>query len=156
MFVWIHIIVCPSLLWNMLGFFRQKQRSEKWGRLYYVDSVDKVDNALYQLHTENICVDKRWQRLTLSAFSENTVAMRWHLYYISSLLLKRYIIVYQRLYRWYYSVSTCQQMATPKCVYPVCNAIFFHRPILRKYRGCRPISPFVLMPTFWLYITLQH
>lgn len=40
-------------------FFRQKQRSEKWGRLYCVDSVDKVDNALYQLHTENICVDKR-------------------------------------------------------------------------------------------------
>ena len=40
-------------------FFRQKQRSEKWGRLYYVDSVDNVDNALYQLHTENICVDKR-------------------------------------------------------------------------------------------------
>ena len=40
-------------------FFRQKQRSEKWGRLYCVDSVDKGDNALYQLHTENICVDKR-------------------------------------------------------------------------------------------------
>lgn len=39
--------------------FLQKQRSEKWGRLYCIDSVDKGDNALYQLHTENICVDKR-------------------------------------------------------------------------------------------------
>ena len=113
-------------------FFRQKQRSEKWGRLYCVDSVDKGDNALYQLHTENICVDKRWQRLTLSAFSENAVAKRWHFYYISSLILKRYIIVYQRLYRWYFSVSTCQPMAPPKCVYPVCNAKIF---LTTRFRG---------------------
>ena len=43
----------------MLGFFSAKAKVGKWGRLYYVDSVDKGDNALYQLHTENICVDKR-------------------------------------------------------------------------------------------------
>lgn len=157
MFIWIHIkLYGPSLLWNMLGFFRQKQRSEKWGRLYCVDSVDKVDNALYQLHTENICVDKRWQRLTLSAFSENAVAKRWHFYNIYSFSKKDIllyisgfiadILVCQRVNRWLH-LNVCTRSATQ---------FFSHRPILRKYRGCRPISPFVLMPTFWLYITLQH
>ena len=121
MFVWIHIIVCPSLLWNMLGFFRQKQRSEKWGRLYCVDSVDKVDNALYQLHTENICVDKRWQRLTLSAFSENAVAKRWHFYNIYSFSKKDIllyisgfiadILVCQRVNRWLH-LNVCTRSAT--------------------------------------------
>ena len=145
MFIWIHIkLYGPSLLWNMLGFFRQKQRSEKWGRLYCVDSVDKGDNALYQLHTENICVDRRWQRLTLSAFSENAVAKRWHFYNIYSFSKKDIllyisgfiadIIVCQRVNRWLH-LNVCTRSATQ---------IFFTARFRGNIGGVAPYRPLFL------------
>ena len=145
MFVWIHIIVCPSLLWNMLGFFSAKAKVGKMGsvilRWQRWQGWQRFISTTYGKYL-------RWQTLTnvdtFGIFRKCRSQVLTLLIYIF-FNQKRYIIVYQRLSRCDYRVSTCQPMAPPKCVYPVCNAkIFLTARFRGNIGGVAPYRPLLL------------